>query len=53
VKVQATPNVNLAALRLSVTADWDRLAVDYICKTCCSFRRSLEAVIVQNGVYAE
>jgi hypothetical protein len=41
--IQATPNVNLAALRLSITADWDRLAVDYICKSASPAAHSAAA----------
>jgi hypothetical protein len=38
-KGQATPHANLAALRLSVAVEWDRLAVVRINKTCRSFCR--------------
>jgi hypothetical protein len=33
-KVQATPHANLDILHLSIAAEWDRLAVGYICRTC-------------------
>jgi hypothetical protein len=37
-KDQATLHSNLAALFLSIAAEWDWLAAVYISKTCCSFR---------------
>jgi hypothetical protein len=49
-KRPATPHANLAALRLSITAEWDRLAAVQIRKTCCSFRRRRSAVAKKNEV---
>jgi hypothetical protein len=37
-KVQATPPANLAALHPSIVMEWDQLLVEYIHKTCYSFR---------------
>jgi hypothetical protein len=37
-KVKATPQANLAALHLSIAMEWDQLLVEYIHKTCLSFR---------------
>jgi hypothetical protein len=37
-KGQANPHANLAAQRLSITAEWDQLAAVQICKTCRFFR---------------
>jgi hypothetical protein len=50
-KVQAMPHAKPASLRLSIAVEWDGLAVEYICKTCRSFRHRLEAVAVKNGNY--
>jgi hypothetical protein len=36
-KGQATPGANLVFLRPSVAAEWDRLAVVQICRTCRSY----------------
>jgi hypothetical protein len=41
---KATPHDNLAALRLSLATERDRLAVEYIHKTCLSFHRRRKAV---------
>jgi hypothetical protein len=40
-EIKVTPHANLAVLHSSITAKWDQLVVEYICKTCCSFRRRL------------
>jgi hypothetical protein len=52
-KVQATPHANPASLCLSIGVEWEGLAVEYICKTCRSFRRRLEAVAVKNGNFVK
>jgi hypothetical protein len=48
--VNAKPLSDLAALFMSIAAEWDRLAVVYICKTCHSFRRRYEAAAPKNEV---
>jgi hypothetical protein len=52
-KVQVRPHANLATLSQSTTMEWDWPAVEYIRKSCCSFPRSLEAVVAKNGAYIE
>jgi hypothetical protein len=52
-KVQATPHTSLAALRRSITKLWNRMSPAYVRRTCCSFRRHLEAVMAKNGGYIE
>jgi hypothetical protein len=47
-----TPHADLATLRVSITVDWDRLAMVYIRKTCHSFYL-LEATVVKNGAFIE
>jgi hypothetical protein len=52
-KGQATPHANLAALRLSVAAEWDQLAAVQIHKTCRSFHRRPCAVAKKYEVKIE
>jgi hypothetical protein len=52
-KVQATPHTSLAALRRSITKEWNRMSLAYVHRTCCSFRRRLESVVAKNGGYIE
>jgi hypothetical protein len=42
-KVQATPYTSLAALRQSITRQWNRMSPAYVRRTCRSFCRNLEA----------
>jgi hypothetical protein len=46
-KFQVTSHSNLAALHLSIVAEWDWLAVEHIHKTCQSFCHHLEGVVVK------
>jgi hypothetical protein len=48
-KVQAMPHTSLAALRRSITRQWNRMSQAYVSRTCRSFRRRLEAVVAKNG----
>ncbi len=52
-KVQAMPHSNLAVLRQSITAEWDRLAAIYIRKTCQSFHHRQEAAAKKNDVWTD
>ncbi len=52
-KVQATPHTSLAALRWSITRQWNRMLLAYVRRTCSSFRRCLEAIMAKNGGYIE
>jgi hypothetical protein len=52
-KVQATPHTSFAALRRSITRQWDRMSPAYVRRTCRSFRRRLESVVAKNGSYIE
>jgi hypothetical protein len=52
-KVQATPHTSLAALRRSITREWNRMSPAYVRRTCRSFRRRLESVVAKNGGYIE
>jgi hypothetical protein len=49
-KVQARTHSNLATLFLSITEEWDLLAVVYICKTCRALRCRHEAIAKENEV---
>ncbi len=42
-----TSHTSLAALRRSITRQWNRMSPAY--RTCCSLRRCLEAIVVKNG----
>jgi hypothetical protein len=50
-KVLAKPHANLNALLLFTTEEWDRLAAEYIHKTCHSFRRHQEVAMAKNGAF--
>jgi hypothetical protein len=52
-KVQATPYTSLATLRRSITRQWNQMSPAYVCRTCRSFCRRLEAVVAKNGSYIE
>ncbi len=52
-KVQATPHTSLAALRWSITRQWNRVLLAYVRRTCRSFRRRLEAIMAKNSSYIE
>jgi hypothetical protein len=52
-KVQAMPYTSLVTLRWSITRQWNRMSLAYVCQTCRSFRRHLEAVVAKNGSYIE
>jgi hypothetical protein len=44
---------DLATLHPPIATEWDRLAAEYIHKTCCSFHRCLEVVMVKNIAFIE
>ncbi len=52
-KVQATPHTSLAALRQSITKEWNRMSPAYVHRTCRSFRCCLESAVAKNGGYIE
>jgi hypothetical protein len=52
-KVHATSHTSLAALRRSITRQWNRMLPAYVRWTCRSFRRRLEAIVAKNGGYIE
>jgi hypothetical protein len=49
-KGEATTHNNLTTKRLSIAVEWDRLAVEYIRKNCCSFRHRQQAATKKNEV---
>ncbi len=51
VRPQATPFANLAAKRPSIPAEWERILVEYVRKTCHSSRHHPEVVVPKNGTY--
>jgi hypothetical protein len=50
-KVQATPHTSLAALRRSITRQWNQMSPAYVRQTCRSFCCRLEAIVAKNGGY--
>jgi hypothetical protein len=46
-KIQLMTYAKLAALPLSIATDWDQVAAEPSCMTCCSFRRHLEAILAK------
>jgi hypothetical protein len=50
-KVRAMPHTSLAALRRSITRQWNPISWAYICRTCHSFCRRLLAVVAKKCSY--
>ncbi len=48
-KGQTTPHANLDTLHPLIAVEWDRLAEEYICKTCYSFCRHQEAAVAKTA----
>ena len=46
-------HLNIEALKATVNEVWDTICMDYIQKTCKSFRRRLEAIVEAGGGYIE
>jgi hypothetical protein len=46
----AMPHANLVALLPSIPLEWGQLAVENICKTCCSFYRHHYIITKKNEV---